>query len=199
MRARYKEMNIKMRLELFREQVVALKERNLMQKGYKASITLTPHREKVWNIEVSWPDEDDLRAFLTVFRLFILDNEPVFLSRIYNICIEHVKDGEVKQSLEKNRRYFHHMHRQGVMGFTYQGNEVTPKDAVDLFINGKYLHIKDEEKRNMLKDLPDLDEGLFKFQFNDFLLQAIKHIFYMDRVIKKVLDENLLIDDSVII
>lgn len=191
-------MNIRKKLELFREQVDVLTETNLMQKGHKSSITLTPHSEKVWNIEVSWPDEDDLRSFLTVFRLFISDNEPVFLSRIYNICIEHVKDSEVRQILEENRKYWHHMHRQGAMGLTYQGNKVTPKDAVDLFINGKYLHI-DKEKRKMLKDLPDLYEGLYKHQFNDFLLQAIKHIFYMDSVIKKVLDENLLIDDSVIV
>lgn len=188
-------MSIKQRLELFREQVDELTKKNLMQKGLKASITMSPHREKVWNIEVSWPDEDDLSSFLNKFRLFINNNEPVFLSRIYNICIEHVKDSKVKQILEKNRKYWHRMHRQGAMGLSYQGKNVTPKDAVDLFINGKYLHI-DEEKRKKLKDLPDLYEGLFKHQFNDFLLQATKHIFYMDSVIKKVLDENLLVDDS---
>jgi len=195
MRRKKEEMSIKQRLELFREQVDELTKKNLMQKGLKASITMSPHREKVWNIEVSWPDEDDLSSFLNKFRLFINNNEPVFLSRIYNNCIEHVKDSKVKQILKKNRKYWHRIHRQGSMGLSYQGKNVTPKDAVDLFINGKYLHI-DEEKRKKLKDLPDLYEGLFKHQFNDFLLQATKHIFYMDSVIKKVLDENLLIDDS---
>ena len=188
-------MSIKQRLELFRERVDVLTNTNLLKKGLKSSLKITSHKDKGWKIEISWPEDDDLRSYLTTFRHFILKNSPVFLNRIYKLCIKHVKDSKVKQMLERNRKHWLGIHQQGAMGLSYQGKNVTPKFVVDLFIKGEYFHIEGEE-REFLKGLPDEFDKLFKQQFIDFILLANKHIFFLDSVIKKVVNENLLIDDS---
>lgn len=188
-------MSIKQRLELFIEMVDELTERKLLKKGLKSSLTIFSHEDKGWKIEISWPDEDDLRSYLTSFRHFILKNSPVFLNRIYKLCIKHVKDSKVKQMLERNRKHWLDIHKQGAMGLVYQGKKLTPKYVVDLFIKGKIFHIEGEE-RAFLKGIPDFQDKLFKHQFIDFLVLANKHIFFLDSVIKKVVNENLLIDDS---
>src|SRR5258708_25610014 len=41
-------------------------------------------------------DEDQLRSFVMSFRLFMLEDDPIFLNGIYNILLRRLPEGELR-------------------------------------------------------------------------------------------------------
>ena len=194
MRAKKEKMTMKERLELFRDRVEVLRTTNLMKKGFKYTFTIA-FGEKLGGVKITGFEEDELRSYLMTFRHFVLKNSPVYLNKIYNNLRKNVTDDEVKKMLNRNRDHWLQIHRQGVMGLTYDKKNITPEFTVNLFITGEYFHLNGDE-REFLKNLSYPWNMYFKHQFIDFLVKATKHIRFIDSIIAKVLKENLLIDEK---
>ncbi|OQX02664.1 MAG: hypothetical protein BWK80_57430, partial [Desulfobacteraceae bacterium IS3] len=56
------------------------------------------------NFKIQEPDEDDLRSFLLTFRHFFSQDEPIFLSKILNLCYQHITDNFIKNELIEIRK-----------------------------------------------------------------------------------------------
>src|SRR5579859_7891329 len=56
--------------------------------------------------ELIEPNEDDLRSFLLTFRQFTMQNEPIFVQKIFDLCQLHLKDENLKQELIKARNHW---------------------------------------------------------------------------------------------
>jgi len=138
-----------------------------------------------------WPEEDDLRSFLLTFRMFISENEPVFLNKIFNLCIKTLTDDRLKGLMIDAREKWKRAEGEAVLKLKYQSKFLTLEQIASLWISGKYFH-KDPDKRQILKDLNYHSEMIFKHQFLDFLLIATNYIFYADRIVKHALKEGLI-------
>src|SRR5258708_2017465 len=91
------------KLELFLRKVEELSERSLAKKGINTSLGYTANRTSGFNMSLIEPEEEEIYAFLPIFRQFISDKEPVFLSRIYKICLRRLVDDELKQLVADSR------------------------------------------------------------------------------------------------
>jgi len=143
--------------------------------------------------ETEWPEENDLRSFLLTFRHFIANNEDVFLNRIFNLCQQKLTDDKLRKYLAGEQKIWKKVHETVGLDIVYQGKRQTPEQITQLWLSGTYFH-KDEDKRSVLRGLPYPQLMLFRHQFLSYLVEATRIIFYVDRIVEKVLTEDLLKD-----
>jgi hypothetical protein len=187
------ELSTRQKLEKFHETAQELKSTALMKKGLSSSMTIRV-RDLVMSVDTEkWPDEEELRSFLLTFRHFIADKEDVFMDRIFNLCQQKLTDDKLRGYLAKSRVFWKREHETVGFDLVCQGKRQTPEQVTKLWLSGAYFH-KDEEKRVVLKALPFPLRMLFKQQFLSFLVGATHVIFYVDEIIKKVLDDGLFTD-----
>jgi hypothetical protein len=105
-------MDVRLRLELFRDRAEELRHTRLLQSGFTPGVTI--HGRRLEEGEGPWelsfvprePDADDLCSCVTIFRPFILQDEPVYLFSIYNLCHQHLTHKQFKTYLAKSREIF---------------------------------------------------------------------------------------------
>jgi hypothetical protein len=151
------DMTPKERLELFHARVEELQRFRLLQKEFDISFKMEFSNLKgrgYMAAESSEPDDEELRSFLTLFRQFMSDNEPIHLEGIYNILFQYITNDELKERLKEARQAWKESLRgYGTLIFEDgSGNrrEMTPELATDIWINGFYFH-SDIKKYNFLK------------------------------------------------
>lgn len=162
-----------------------------MKKGLSTKMTIHFNIEKkATHFETEWPQEDDLRSFLLTFRHFVAKKEDVFVNSIFNLCHRQLTDDKLREYLAGARKKWNKT--QDTIGFdiVHQGKKLTPEKITKLWLSGIYFH-KDEDKRSKLKGLPYPLAMMFKHQFLSYLSEATRIIFYVDRIVAKVLEESL--------
>lgn len=136
------------------------------------------------------PAEDDLKAYLLTFRQFVLNDEPVFLYRIYNLCMRHLTSAKLKNYLKTSRKIWKDIHKKVGIELVFNKKTLTPEFVTDLWINGYYFH-NDEKKAKLLKSLI-LHERLFvRSKFLDFLIEATNQVVYVNDVITVAFRDSL--------
>jgi hypothetical protein len=162
-----------------------------MKKGLSSNMKVHfDFEKKELKFETKWPEENDLRSFLLAFRYFIADKEDVFLSHIFNLCHQQLTDNKLKEYLAGARKIWKKAHDTVGFNIVYQGKRQTPEQITKLWLSGAYFH-KDEDKRSILKELPYPQMMFYRYQFLSFLIEATRVIFYVDRIVEKVLNEDL--------
>ncbi len=145
----------KRRVDLFTRRVEELEKTPLyMKKGVPdlgVGLSMSYKRGEHFRVAARGPDENDLRAALTIIRQFYMDREPVFVNRIYNLCTRGIKSSEtdpvrsewannLKKLLEEQRGIWRVAHQRcGGFRLVIDGKDVRPEEAWDLWINGHYF------------------------------------------------------------
>lgn len=187
-----KQLTPREQFELFCESVIELQDTSFIKKGVHVSIDIGSSADGGLLFEPrDWPDEEDLRSFLLSFRPFISEKEPIFLTRIYNICYRQIKDIKIKSLIAKDRRYWNLANRAPSFAFKYKGKTASPEEIVHLWINGKYFH-KDEDKRRVLKALDKRTERFFKLTFIHFIIDGVALILRLDNLIRYAIENEIL-------
>ena len=176
-------------LGLFAHEVDVLSQRRLVRDGMDASFTVSFDRMKGMSIRVNEVDEEDLRAYLTGFRKFISEGEPVFLNHIYNLLDQRLTSPDLKQQLRESRAYWKEAFKGKGMKVTFNERDLTPEYVMDLLINGEIFHT-DWQKRQTLRSIWPTE--LTRFMVNNLIVEATRVLFYVGNVVQFALHENLI-------
>ncbi|SRR6266567_348290 len=179
-------------LNLFTLKAQELSETNLAKKGFRIEYNVQYHHETGIHRELIEPDEDEFRSFLLTFRLFISEQEPVFLNRIFSICHKCLNDDEIRNNLKEARKSWMKIQQHSGFHIIINGKEHTAAEVCDMWINGKYFH-NDFQPQEKLRQA-SLDEFLaYRLHFLFFIEDATRHIAYLYNVVLKALEDDLLI------
>src|SRR5260370_29361304 len=125
------------------------------------------------------------------FRLFISEDEDVFLGRIFNICYRHLIDDEMKQGVAHARRTFGEVKQHNGVHFHMDGRKLTPSEVTDMYLNSKYFHT-DLEYQQQLDSMLPFEAGFLRYYFLNFVINTSKIISYMGNGAEHALQEGLL-------
>ncbi len=183
-------MNIVDLLHLYRAKVEELRNSRLLQEGFNPGLTINWNKMQGLRFVSREPDETSLRAFLITFRQFVLNNEPIFINKIYNLCHKYLISDKLKEYLIKSRKDWKEAQKSTGIILVYNKRELNPEFITDLWINGYYFHC-DQKKLTILNKILPHEKMLIKFQFLNFLLDATRQVLYMDNIINASLKEGL--------
>ena len=181
------------KLELFTSKVDELRNTRLGKKGV---INVRHIMDSEEGSKLEQPDEADLKDYLMTFRHFISDQEDVFLGRIFNICHRRLMNEEMKQDLAYMHQLFNRIKLHNGISLHVDGNELSPLQVTDIYLNGKYFH-NDLEYQNQLDTLPSSVADMLRFHFLHFVINGSKVIFYVQNVVSLAFSEQLLQFDEV--
>jgi hypothetical protein len=176
-------------LSHFRRTAEKLKDSRLLKGKLTIGFSMTFNNSGL-KVDVEQPDDTDLRAYLTTLRQFIMPSEPTYMADIYSLLQLHLKDEKLKGYLVKSQCFWQDAHERASFGMMHNKRKISPQEIVKLFLYGDIFH-GDLDKEKALDALLPHEHGLFKAQFLEFVVRITEQILYVDRIIKKVLDEDL--------
>ena len=185
------DMRPRERLELFKARANQLADSRLLKRGFNPGISIRYERMRGTIFESREPDEEDLRSFLLTFRQFVSNDEPIFLSSIYNLCRQCLTSGELKGYLVQSRDAWKRALRGRGFKIVFDEGRVTPEEVADLWINGWYFH-SDNEKMRRLKSLIPEQQIMARWLFLDFVAEATRQVFYVRNLITVALRDGLI-------
>jgi hypothetical protein len=128
------------------------------------------------------PNEELLRSFLLTFRQFVSEKEPVFVNAIANILWKNLRSDELRGMLEDTREQWRQACRQGPMRVIIDDEHLTPADALDLWINGKYFH-SDKRKVERIDRLDPMKTLLARHVFLNHIISGMNYVMFLGQVI----------------
>lgn len=176
-------------LGLFVYRANELYETRLLQSQTRYSLSLKGDNVQRLQFASTTPDDKSLRSFLVVFRHFISKDEPVYLFKIYNVCLERLSSDEIKGYLVNARTRWQSELKAGGFALNYNGHEYSPEEILDLWINGYFFH-NDHEKFSLLRNLQPLESALFRHKFVGHLLEGTRNVLYVAQTVKAALHEG---------
>lgn len=183
------------RLEIFLSCVGELRERPFVLNGLFEFRFHVAYDEKSGQLrcEFQKADQEYFRSFLLTFRKFILNNEPVNVDRVLNICRRYVKNEEEEliEVLDKLKVIWCYQYGEGVIQMQTDGLNLTPKYVLDLWINGQYFHSDNSDKRRELEELVAHELPSVKIQLLWSLPILTQTIFSIGNVVSKALREGV--------
>ena len=138
----------------------------------------------------SKPEEEHLRSFMLLFRQFLSDSEPIFINRIFNDAIRHLADTELKEVVIKARELWRSHLQCGPFKMKFEGEEITPEGALDLWINGEYFH-SDPDKQPQLQRLGAGHDGLPRIQLLTSLPRLVYLVLFMREIVHDSFNKGL--------
>lgn len=177
-------------LRLYQARVHELTDTRLVRGGFNPGLTINFDRMNGLQFASREPDSDDLRSFLLTFRMFMSDQEPVFLYRIYNLCHQHLRSEELKGYLVESRKAWTYAQKDGRGSLVFNDRTLTPEYITDLWINGIYFH-SHERKRAILLSLMPHERMLLRHHFLSFLVDGTRQVFYTANIINAAFKEGL--------
>jgi hypothetical protein len=163
-------------IDRFLERVEELESTRLLRNGLNVSLKMGWDADQGASVEVNPVDDDDLRSFLTVFRHFVSNDEPMFLNKVFNICHQYLNKDSLKAELIEIRKFWKRALENNGMRLEIDGSEHTPEDLRRAWING-WSHHNDDEYRRLVKEAPSEAQAIIvKGYFLDALIEASKVI-----------------------
>ncbi|MCR4320416.1 MAG: hypothetical protein NUV74_08820 [Candidatus Brocadiaceae bacterium] len=176
-------------LNLFKTRVDELRQTKIVKEGFNSSITVKYEAQKGLHFQSVHPNEEYFRSFLLTFRKFVSEKEPIYLNRIYNICQQYLTNEKYKEYLVKSRNIWRESLKSTGFKLTFNGREMSPEVVMDLWINGYYFH-DDIEKVNALNGMLQHEKMLVKYQFENFIIEAVRVVIYVGNVVTVSLKEG---------
>jgi hypothetical protein len=187
------DLSTRERLELFTQRVAELRDRRLVRNGMNTRYTVSwTQVSRLLTQQTIEPDEEDLRSFLLVFRQFISDREPVFISRAFNDCLRLLDSGDLREQLAQAQEAWRNAFRgMGALHVTIDGRNLTGEYVLDLWINGYYFHNDSNKTAELRRYIATQDLPLVRFQFLSALAALTDIILYLGAVVEYSLREGL--------
>jgi hypothetical protein len=173
-------------LELFLARVDEIRDCQLIKKGFKSSFSFNSNLETdTFEILSFEPNEDDLRSFLTIYRKFISKGSPIFINIIFNICLQHLNNDQLRNNLVKVRKCWNEAFQKGFISLNLNQKQYSPEEIMNLWINAVYFH-DDSDKIKHLESL--MSDAIFytviRQSFFSILSETTRQILYVGSVIK---------------
>jgi hypothetical protein len=172
-------------LELFVTKANELQRRDFLRyfeaKG-KVGLSYHVNDDGSSELEIIGPDEDAVLAFMTTFRLFIQEGEPISIRSISKVF---EKDNDISQNFKDRfseaREHLNSYLDECPIQTEPPSKKPTRREILDIFINGDIFHVKDAEKRSTyLKWAKSpIQFTLYNNEFDlavDYVAQIIIHI-----------------------
>ncbi len=136
------------------------------------------------------PDEEHLRSFLLLFRQFLSESEPVFIKRVFNDAIRFLPKSEAKSVMIEIKDFWNDSLKRGPFKMMFEGENITPEHALDLWINGEYFHT-DARKAAKLQKLGKGHAGLARIQLLTSLPRLVQLVLFTRSVVEDSFKSNL--------
>lgn len=163
-------------IELFEQRCRELADTKLMQTDLNITYTISYDRDTGWHEEASPVDETELRAMLTVFRPFVMETDPVYLDKVYQICELRITDNILRLNARESRRYWKEALKASGIQLSLDEKAVRPAEFLDLWINAHYFHRDDREKILRLQGLNAAFPGISHHQFIDVVIEILRRV-----------------------
>jgi len=132
-----------------------------------------------------------LRSFLLTFRQFVSDKEPVFVNNIASICWQDLRSDKLRGRLQDARRQWREACRGGPLRVVIDEDHLSPAEAMDLWINGKYFH-NDKRKAERIERLDPMGLLLARHVFLNHIITATNYVTFLGQVIVVARRQGLL-------
>jgi len=184
-------------LRLFHNRVNQMKEsRIIKENSLRYHISFKINQTKGFNLERTFPDEDDLRSFLLIIRPFTLNNEPIYYHKILSILRNRILEEKCRRCLHECLRNFNEHIRHGGMDLRINSvskigenikidtNEYQKVNIFNLLLNGYYAH-QDISKIKILESFKDdyfmnAGEVIAKTMFIDMIIAYFSFFNFLD-------------------
>jgi hypothetical protein len=180
-------------LQLFIARAAELEETRLGAGNFHVGITIEAGVDRPFRLIPRFPPEEDLRSFLLTFRHFVSEREPVFLPKIHNLCHLKIDSESHRKGAAALRAKLTDALRGSEIVLVYNGKELTPEAALNLFIAGSYFH-SDPKERSFLESLAPHESTLIKHRFLDLLIPATEVIFHTRDLLVDAFEKGLVRD-----
>lgn len=137
------------------------------------------------------PSEPLLKSFLVTFRHFVSDKEPVFVNSVANTLWQELRSDKLKGDLEASRKTWLAQCRGGPLQVVIDQDHLSPAEALDLWINGRYFH-NDKRKAQRLQQLDPLGTLLARHVFLNHIISATNYVVFLGQVIVVARRQGLL-------
>jgi hypothetical protein len=161
------------------------------REGLKVSFNVKWSIGEEVNHQIEEPDAEDFRSFLTIFRKFISPDSDIFLPKIYNLCHQYIANDECKEVLAEARAAWLEIqqHPDSGLSVTVAGRQLSPKDVVDIWINGHYFH-DDVEGMRLLKIMNPLQHSATRAIFIDYVIETTNIIRHLAQTIRTAIERG---------
>lgn len=187
------EVNRTEQVDLFLAKVDGLVDSALVKSGFSPGFSLTAKEGQPAELLVRQPDETQLKAFLMDFRHFILNDEPVNVGKVFNLCFRLCAEGELKTLMRETNKRWKAARGVGSIEFVVDEmqDQLRPDFLLDLYINGLYFHT-DDEKAKKLEQLRATGLAFDRHIFFEHLWATLQYLIILRNQIRAARRDGLL-------
>lgn len=181
-------LGVRDQLQLFMTQLNALRATRLWREQRVQFDFEVKYDGEVTRVSVYAPDEDGMLAYLVRLRPFILNDEAVNLTNIYNVCFEHARSDQLRARLIVWRAQWKQISRRAGLHVVIDDEELISKDVFDLYVNS--IFHTDPEKRQRLDALDPMEGTLYHQVFADFVIKASEQAVKLSWMVTDALESD---------
>jgi hypothetical protein len=149
---------------------------------------------RMTRITVDGPDEDDLLAYLVRLRPFILTNEVVNLTSIWNLCFRHARSDLLRSRLSVWRSQWKQISRRAGLQVIIDDDDLISEKVFGLCVNS--IFHTDPDKDQQLEDLDPVTRALYQTVFADFVVKASEQVVKLSWMVSDALEGDLVDDNA---
>ena len=165
-----------------------------MPRGLEGRIGFSVSGATVDDVVVSvLPDEERSLALLVSFRPFVLENEPIQLSVMYNLAIESIRCVRSQKILSASRTRWKGLRHDWPAIFYSKGTKIRAHKGLRLWMYGYVFH-SDPDSFNLLDDMTPGMRDALKVQALLYILATTREISRVRRLLERAIRKNLLIE-----
>ena len=158
------------RLHKVTERAALLQTMPLVAAGWSPAWNVSFSQGAGLSFQTNEPDEHQLRSLLLALRPFTLNDEPVFLPRVFNILYQQLRDVHLRDALTRTREWWK-AEQRGQVAIIVDGQNYPAEKIFDLWVNGVYFH-DDRKKAEALETLGPI-VGLSRTILQSFAVGAV--------------------------
>lgn len=171
------------RFDLFLRRAEELRAERAVQDGhFNISLTLKFEAGGPLNALSKEPDEALFRSFLLTFRMFVSNDEPIFVNRVHNEIWRIIRSDELKDLMADASRKWKQACKVGVLQVVTDDGPIEPAQLMDFWINGWYFH-NDQRKEAAVQHLMASGIPFSRHAFLNHVMDAISYVFFLAQVI----------------
>lgn len=185
-------MESEQRIKLFVRRVEELRNRRMVQEAEGMGFSLKADRVTGVSASLNFPDEENLRSFLLIFRQFIAPKEPIHINKICNLLFQGLRtNNDLRNYLVQAREQWQQTLGKNGAGIKFEEQTLSTKDVANLWINGYYFH-NDLEKYDQLEKMFGFGLPFVKAHFVNFVVDATRVIIYLGHLAAYAMRKGLL-------
>ena len=183
------DLSVRDRLQLFMKQLGELRATRLWREQRVRFGLNIEYDGTDLRVSVDRPDEEAMIAYLVRLRPFVLKNEPVNLTSIYNLCFKHARTKQLGARLIVWRSQWKRISRRAGLHVIIDAEELISHKVFDLYMNS--IFHTDLGKQRRLEALDSMDGALYHTVFADFVVKASEQVVKLSWMVADALEGDL--------